>query len=323
MRRWRDQAPSFFCVLRAASLMLVLAIAPSAPAQELAVDVVNASTPTLCAENDNVDLRFFSAATRRFAIEAIHPAYIGAIAVDHAAPDFSNCEMGGGPGQKFEPRRITLYETLEWQLVGHVLPNFWRTSQVPVRVGEHIETGLHLLQLWRRFEDRAEEALVLYPPDGYWRARPLPPARLRWSAYGSSFLLGPVETEARPFVDIVDIAFEPATRSFRLLFRRGGAATLRLASLDQDRIVLEAGLDPPIGAPYPFAALRSMFVTEINADAAHVAWRGKNDKGWHEAPIMNFARENVIALWTGRTVLSRHNLSAPDLLFRDFGASLR
>ena len=55
MRRWRDQAPAFFCVLRAASLMLVLAIAPSAPAQELAVDVVNASTPTLCAENDNVD----------------------------------------------------------------------------------------------------------------------------------------------------------------------------------------------------------------------------------------------------------------------------
>ncbi len=322
MRRWGDQ-PALLRIVRVASLTSVLAVAPRAPAQELAVDVVNASEPTLCAEKDNVDLRFISAATRRFAIEAIHPAYIGTVTVDRAAPDFRDCEMGGDPARKFEPRRVTLYETMEWQLVGHVLPNFWRGTQVPVRVGERVESGLHLVQLWHRFQERAEEALVLYPPDGYWRARPLPPAHLRWSAYGSSFLLGPVETEARPFVDISDIAFEPATRSFRLAFRRGGAATLRLASLDQDRIVLDAGLDPPIGAQRPFAALRSMFVTEVNADVAHVAWRGKDAKGWREAPIMNFARESVVALWVGRTVLSRHNVSAPDLLFRDFGASLR
>ena len=35
-----------------------------------------------------------------------------------------------------------------------------------------------------------------------WRARPLPPANLKWSAYGSSFLIGPIETVGRPLVDI-------------------------------------------------------------------------------------------------------------------------
>ena len=107
-------------------------------------------------------------------------------------------------------------------------PSFWRPNQVPVRVGNRTESGFHLLQLWTRHQERAEEVLVIYPADGYWRARPLPPKNLRWSAYGSSFLIGPVEAESRPFVDIRDIAFDPATRTFTLNFARGGSATLRL-----------------------------------------------------------------------------------------------
>jgi hypothetical protein len=198
-----------------------------------------------------------------------------------------------------------------------VLPNFWRNSAVTVRVGDRVETGIHLLQLWTRFEDRAEEVLVLYPADGYWRARPLPPAHMRWSAYGSSFLIGPVETEGRPLVDIRDVAFDPATRSFRLSFARGGTATVRLATLNQERIALEVGLDP-VTADRPFAALRSMFVSETNADVAKVGWRAKGGDGWQQAPIMDFKRASAVELWAGRTVPSRHNVSAPDMAFRDF-----
>jgi len=47
---------------------------------------------------------------------------------------------------------------------------------VPVRVGSRVESGLHIIQLWKRFQERAEEVLVFYTADGYWRARPLPPA---------------------------------------------------------------------------------------------------------------------------------------------------
>ncbi len=282
------------------------------------VEVINASTPTLCAETDNIALNFVSPTVRRFTIEAVHPAYMGTIVADRSDPDFRNCDMPHTSTQPFTPRRITLYETEEWQLIGYTFPNFWRSSPVTVQVGDHIETGLHLVQLWKRFQQRAEEILVIYPQDGYWRARPLPPPHLRWSAYGSSFLIGPVETSERPFVDIKRIVFDPATQTFRLAFARGGSASVHLDDLNQDHLVLDASLDAPISDARPFAALRSMFVTEFNADVAHIAWHGDNDKGWRQSPIMNFDRAKASEVWTGRMVPSRHNTSAPDMVFRDF-----
>jgi hypothetical protein len=304
-----------------ATLMLLFGPAElSSAGDELAVDVINASTPTLCAEKDNVSLDLVSSAVRHLTIAAAHPAYIGTLTVDRAAPDFSHCDFAATPPPAAAPRRITIYETEEWQLVGHVLPNFWRNSKVTVRVGDRVETGIHLLQLWTRFQERAEEVLVLYPPDGYWRARPLPPAHMRWSAYGSSFLVGPVETEGRPLIDIRDVTFDPATRSFRLNFVRGGTATVRLQSLDQEKIVLAVDLDPPV-AEGPFAALRSMFVSETEADVAQVGWRAKGGDAWQHASVMDFKRASAVELWAGRAVPSRHNISAPDMIFRDFSAA--
>jgi hypothetical protein len=304
-----------------AALLCVVASMAARAADELAVEVVNASVPTLCAEADNVYLKLSSAEVRHFKIEAEHPAYVGTIVADRWAPDFRHCDTSNDPAYKSEPRRVTLYETEEWQLVGLTFPSFWRRSPVSVRVGNRTEVGLHLLQLWKRYRERAEEMLVLYPADGYWRARPLPPAHLRWSAYGSSILIGPIEGDGRPFVDIRDVAFDPSNRSFHLSFVRGGGATVRLDQLDEERIVLDVGFDAPVAADRPFAALRSMFVTEVNADVAQVAWRGKAAKGWQQAPIMNFIRADALEVWTGRTVPSRHNTSAPDIIFRDFTRS--
>jgi hypothetical protein len=228
--------------------------------------------------------------------------------------------MSSDPSFKFDKRRLTIYETEEWQLVGLTFPSFWRPNQVPVRVGSRVETGFHLLQLWTRYQERAEEVLVLYPADGYWRARPLPPQNLRWSAYGSSFLIGPVEIDGRPFVDIRDIAFDPTTRTFTLNFARGGSATLRLDKLDQERIVLDVGLSAPVAPERPFAALRSMFVTETNNDVSHLAVRSKGAQAWTQTPVMNFSRATLAELWAGRVAPSRHNTSAPDMIFRNFNA---
>jgi hypothetical protein len=289
----------------------------------LAVEAINASEPTLCAEKDNVYVKLQSAAVRRFTVEAVHPAYIGTIVTDRWAPDFTHCDMSSDPVFKFEKRRLTIYETEEWQLVGLTFPSFWRPNQVPVRVGSRVESGFHLLQLWTRYQERAEEILVLYPADGYWRARPLPPSNLRWSAYGSSFLIGPVATQGRPLVDIKDVAFDPATRTFTLNFAGGGAATLRLDKLDQERIVLDAGLSASVAADRPFAALRSMYVSDGNADVAQIGWRAKNSQAWSQSPIMKFDRASVAELWAGRTLPSRHNTSAPDMLFRSFSGAAR
>jgi hypothetical protein len=304
-------------VCSAAVLAALVAPAVAIAGGPVSVTVENASTPTLCAETDNVYLKLTSAAVRQFTIEATHPAYAGTIVADRTAPDFRNCDMSADPVHHAEPRRVTLYESGDLQLVGHTFGSFWRPAAVPVRVGARVETGLHLLQLFTKFRERTEEVLVLYPPDGYWRARPLPPEHLSYSAYGSSFLIGPIETAGRPFVDIRDITFDPATLSFRLAFARGGEATLRLDAVDREHIALDVKFDRAIAAR-PLAALRSMFVTETNADVARVAWRTAGGKAYEVAPVMSFGHAEAEELWAGRRLPSRHNTSAPDMIFRSF-----
>src|SRR6266436_857484 len=80
MRRWRNR------VCSGTLLAVLLAPACSFAAGPVAVAVENASTPTLCAETDNVYLKLTSAAVRRVTIEAIHPAYAGTIVADRTAP---------------------------------------------------------------------------------------------------------------------------------------------------------------------------------------------------------------------------------------------
>jgi hypothetical protein len=295
----------------------------AAHGDELAVAIDNKSRATLCTEEDNVTLRLQSPAVRSFRIEARHPAYIGTLAVDRTAPNFQHCDLTPPvPQRTFVPRRVTLYEDADWQLVGLTFATFWRTNPVPVRVGARQENGIHLLQLWTRFQERAEEVLVVYPTDGYWRARPLPPPHLRATAYGSSFLVGPVEVQTRPLVDIREVAFDPATRTFTLAFARGGSAKVRLAALDQERIALDVTFDRPI-ARGPFAALRSMFVRDTDADTSRAAWRTVNDPSWHSAPILGFRSANAVELLAERVIPSRHNTSAPDMTFRDFSVDSR
>ena len=284
---------------------------------EIAVDVRNKSEAEVCAEKDNVALEFSNSSISSMTVQAVHPAYMGMIVADRWQPDFTSCDMSSDPSFASDARRVTFYETPELWLTGYTYPSFWRPGKVPVKVGNRVENGLHVVQLWVRFQERAEEVLVFYPPDGYWRARPLPPAHLRWSAYGSSFLIGPVETQMRPIVDLKEIVFEPESKSFLLKFAKGGQARLAMKLLDQDRMVLDVRYEN-MPTQYPFAALRSMYVTGFNNDVADVAWRDKNAAGWKEAPMMQFPGGKAAEIWTGRQTPSRHNLSAPDMVFGAF-----
>jgi hypothetical protein len=305
--------------MRLLPVLLVFSWSLTAAAADLAVDVTNASEPVLCAEKDNVTLNLASPEVRNFRIEAVHPAYIGALREDRFQPDFTACpqDLSRETTQVKPPKRVTFYEDVETWLTGYTFTNFWRPHDIPFRVGDRVERGLHVVQLWVRRDERAEEVLVIYPGDGYWRIRPLPPRHLGWSAYGSSFLIGPVETEARPVVKISAVEFDPATMTFRLAFAAGGGATIKLDQLDRDRLALNVELDR-IVAGKPFAALRSMYVTEQNNDVARVAVREENATGWREEPIMGFKMAKATDIWVGRLVPSRHNTSAPDLTFSRF-----
>ena len=165
-----------------------------------------------------------------------------------------------------------------------------------------------------------EEVAVLYPQDGYWRLRPMAPAHMAPTAFGSSFLVGPVELEGRPIVKIQEVAFDPASRSFTLAFERGGTARVSMVEVDQRRHVLEIAFDRAIEGR-PFAALRSMYVSELNNDVARIAIREPGAKGWREAPIMAFKRATAVEVWAGRITPGRHNTSAPDMVFSGFAAA--
>ncbi len=304
--------------------LLLAAAAPSAGASgpaPLAVDVANGSEPVLCAEKDNVTLSFSSPEVRRFRIEAAHPAYIGMLQRDSFEPDWTACDMSGDPVHVSDvkaPTRRTLYEEPALWVVGWTMPTYWRPATATVRIGDRVESGLHLIQVWMIRPMGGEEVLVMYPQDGYWRARPLAPEGRAPTAFGTSFLVGPVEVDGRPLVKLKEIAFDPKTRTFSLDFVRGGRASLTMTTVDQNRHALDVGFDKPI-AGVPFAALRSMYVTEFNNDVARVGVREPEAKGWREEPVLSFKGSRVTHLWAGRTGVSRHNSSSPDMAVLGFG----
>jgi hypothetical protein len=287
--------------------------------EPLAVEVTNATEPVLCAEKDNVTVNLQSQEVRRFRVEAAHPSYIGTIQRDSFEADWTGCTATGDPqaGRPQPPKRTTLYEQIDFWVVGLTFADFWRPSTATVRIGDRVEKNIHLLQVWMIRPMGGEEVLVFYPQDGYWRLRPLAPQGLAPTAFGSSFLVGPVEVEGRPIVKIKEVAFEPAKRTFTLAFERGGSATVAMAKTDHNLNALDVVFDRTIGG-MPFAALRSMYVTEFNNDVARIAVREKGSKGWREDGIMTFKRATATDVWAGRVSPSRHNTSSPDMVFSGF-----
>ncbi len=304
--------------MRAAALALFLGLA-ALPAIAAPVEVVNATKPTRCAEEDNVYVKFLGQDVSFFEIRAVLPPYIQAVTTESKDPDFTHCDMSQDPSFPFEPRTVTLYEDARIRLVGHTFKTNWRPDVVDFRVEDRNERGLHLVQLflkhWTGGMGGEIEFLVLYPGDGYWRLKPMPPPHLQDSAYGSSFLIGPIEESSRPFVALKSIAFDPSAMAFRLDFARGGAALLRVADIRPDYVSLKVQLGPPVG-PGPFAALRSMFVTTDQADMTEVAWQDGFAK--RVLPILGFPGARTEEVRFGRSLQSHHNLTAPDLIFRDF-----
>src|ERR1019366_9924945 len=107
-------------------------------------------------------------------------------------------------------------------------------------------------------------------------------------AYGSFFLIGPVEIQQRPIVAFDEIAFEPETRTFVLKFKRGGTARIKLDKIDQEHIALDVSYSDAMPEGLPFASLRSMFAMQTMNDAARVAWRNKRGASWQEAEVIGF-----------------------------------
>jgi hypothetical protein len=318
------------CLLAATALAGTVGCTVIDPARRATMPVqaefINASQPTRCAEEDNVYVKVAGTGIAGFRIVAEHPPYIASVAKDSTDPDFTNCDMSNDPVFKFEPRTVILYEDARTRLVGHAFPTFWRPESVDFRVGDRVERGLHLVQLVRLAvpgpepKPRDVEILVLYPSDGYWRPKPLPPSTLPDSAYGSSFLFGPVEHDGRPYVALREVTFDPVRENFDLVFRDGSRGRLGVSEVSRKQLVLSLSLDRPLAPGRPFAALRSMFVTTDQADVSLVAWDAGAAGTRSTAPVLSFEGIRAPAARFGRSEPSHHNLSAPDIVFDGFTA---
>jgi hypothetical protein len=308
-------------VLCIALLGLVGATASAAPAQ---VTVENETRPTACAEEDNVSMVLHGNGIRAFRVEALPPVYLASIGKDRTAPDFTGCNFDGGthptdPRYAFEPRREVLHDDKRWLIVGMVLPTFWRPNQVPVTVDGRTVTGFHLLQVFAKKSGRRPlEALVLYPADGYWRLKPLPAPRFGDGAYGSSFVMGPIEQDGRPVVNIASIAIDTKPLRIRLAFARGGSAIAKMTEISEARTALDVRFTQPMRGDQRFAVLRSMYVTADNADMSEVRWRATPRAAIRASPLADMSTLRGADFRFGRSVLSRHNTSAPDIRFSGF-----
>jgi len=307
----------------ASFLLAALLVGIAASAAPVAATLENATKPTACAEEDNVSLVLRGEGIRRMRIEALQPPYLESIGNDTTAPDFSGCNFDGGthptdPAHKFKPRRVVLLDDAQWRIVGMTLPSFWRPQQVPVRVGARTDRGFHMLQIFRKEDGKALEALVLYPADGYWRIKPLPEERFGDGVYGSSFLLGPVDQGTRPVVDIASIRIVPHPLAIHLRFVGGGSAVAKVSEISRTRTALDVKLSTPTVNARPFAVLRSMYVTPDNADVSEVRWRESPDAPEQVLSLPDVKTLNATHMRFGRNLPSRHNTSAPDIVFGDF-----
>ena len=201
--------------------------------------------------------------------------------------------MTGDPGAASTapvaaPTRQTLYEEPALWVVGWTLPTYWRPATATVRIGDQVEKGLHLLQVWMIRPMGGEEVLVSIRRTATGGCGPLAPEGARRPHSAPRSWSGPVEVDGRPIVKLTELAFDPKARTFSLGFERGGTATMRMADARSATGTRSTSPSTARVAGRPFAALRSMYVTDFNNDVARIAVREKGAKGWREEAIMSF-----------------------------------
>jgi hypothetical protein len=298
----------------AAALALITGPALAAP---VLVTVKDKGVKTECAEEDNVYAVLSAPGLKSFEVEARHPAYGAELKQDTAEPNFKNCVFQPQKDFPLTPRKVTLYQDDKVMIRGITYSGYWRPTVVKVEVAGKKDQGFTLIQFFQKDGGGWRESLVLHAPDGYWRLRPLPLKQFKGAVYGSSFLIGPVEESSRPYVRISKVRIDPKARRFTVTFDKGGQASLTITSLDHEAMKARVTFEPPVETGRPFVALRSMYVSPDNADAAELRWTAP-DGAKKVQPVVGFGQVQASAVGFEKSRPSLHNTSAPDIRFSDF-----
>jgi hypothetical protein len=304
------------------------------------VTVINATVPTQCAEEDNVYIKLQSPDVTKFTFDAVQPIYAARVRFNRRAPDFTNCTFGplvdaqkakeqvkapapvAAPPAPFKPASQVLYEDNDIIINGIRYPDFWRKSPVPLMIDGKLQENWHLLQVFTKrskLRGKPFEYLVLYPQDGYWRSRMMPVKGRGENVYGASFLIGPVDEIERPFVEIASINIDPKARRFDVVFAKGGKGKLEFGEPTPTSLSVNVELERSANTlNLPFAAVRSMFVSETNADSARLMVRATPSSDW-KGDLLSVAKESQAAeVKIDRVVPSKHNTLSPDFVFKNF-----
>ena len=326
--------------LRLFTILACLLPAASSFAQSQTVTVINASVETKCAEEDNVYIKLQSPDVTKFTFDAVQPVYASKVRFNRRAPDFTNCTFGplmdakkvkdqannpvavAAPPAPFKPASQVLYEDADIIINGIRYPDFWRKTPVPLSINGKPQENWHLLQVFTKrskLDGKPFEYLVLYPQDGYWRSRMMPVKGRGENVYGASFLIGPVDEIERPFVEISSINIDPKARRFDLVFAKGGKGRLEFGEPTPISLSVNVELERSANTlNQPFAAVRSMFVSENNADSARLMVRATPSSDW-KGDLLSVVKEHLAAeVKIDRVVPSKHNTLSPDFVFKNF-----
>lgn len=265
------------------------------------------TTSTQCAEEDNVNVPIMGD-YHVYTIEVTHPRY--AFSDDHCAPNFDGCPATE-PGYAFTPRTTKLFDDGQTVVEAVTEANWW----LPEGMDLSVDTGtpvkdVHYLRLYRKIAGANEwpQFLVLYA-DGNLRLIPHPPTGRSSVCFGSSVVIGPASTGARPCSDIVDVRYLTTSDKLEFLHANGIRTRIDVEEVNRTRSRVRVAVDT--STELPNATFRSMFVALGNADVDHVSWQDV-DGNSQKSPVMEFSEGRGKGWFFSREAISVHNTSAPD-----------
>jgi len=326
--------------------LLIVLLALPAAVHSATAEVQNRSVSTLCAEEDNVNIALTSEA-RCYLLEATHPG----IGYGPCPPDFTNCHFP--PQAAFEydiDVADSYYQERDIVKCGcrafgddckeGQSPKFcaqtWQDDKTALEIvreaafwlehaamavsvdGKKPERG-HYLRIRHKLRGRSEwpEILVLYS-DGNLR---LKPQRLPGGpdpCFGTSVIVGPaLPNKGRPYARILAVDYHSQQNQLHLRYADGSTAVLSIQR--GDPALTAVAVTVRTESKHPIATLRSMYVSDDNADATEVVWTDANGAG-AIANVLTFEADTVASLKLSRSRPSRHNPTAPDVQV-DFGYS--
>jgi hypothetical protein len=309
--------------LSLAALLIVGWLPPSPAAAESLVLARNETVPTLCAEEDNVNVALLTPSNRiitSYSIEARHPAY--PYDEDHGDPIWGNCPPGGGIDFPFDnPGRFSVYNDGITDVVAVREERWWRPTGMTVIGRDNTVYDAHYIAVHRMVEPGNYPQVLVFYQDGNLRLKPHPPEGRVDTLFGTSVVVGPAPVSDRPFVDVSSVEYLHDSDSFEITYSSGESARLRFDAVTRElsRVQVEVGYATP--ADVAFATFRSMYVADGIADADHMEWVDPTGAEYGHL-ILGFPGGLGSEFFLYRESWSIHNTSAPDIWVGDFQLSV-